>query len=200
VPVEVAGQTTAVDAEIDVTMPASIANFDGIQIWRDGQLVAGVSRNVGAGAVQRIEVAGLAPNRTYVFQFKGYDAPFPGVESQNYSPSVSITTPAGMLPTPTLALSSWYNVSGQGFFLRVTPGANTPVGTRYRVQHGTSATGPWFDVESELETTIFHTHVQNSSADVTDFLRVRATHPDWTDSAQSSVVSIVIPRGVPGHF
>lgn len=186
---------TGTSVEIDVTMPADVVTgpFDKIAIYRDGVKVGSVARTAAASAVQRLTHTGLEPTTTYEFKYKGETNG--GVESAGFSPAVTLTTPNAVLPTPSHTMGPWEPAPTSGLWLQITPGAGSPSGVTYEVQHQTNGGAFVGTGETTTSTSVLHEHACHPSASQTCGTQVRATKPGsgWTASAWSATRTRTIP-------
>lgn len=177
-----------------VTMPGSgLAAGDKIVVYRDGAATGQeVDRTAGTGATQNIVHTGLEPSTTYVWKYKLRNAA--GALSANFSPELQTTTDPGTIPTPTVALGA-YNEGSQSMTVTVTPGAGTPAGTTWHLQHSTDG-GAFVNVGTPgTENPFQHTHTQQA-AQHTCAVKVRGTKSGWIDgSFSSSSNTVTIPGG-----
>lgn len=188
---------TTDSVNLSITMPASNLPAS-LKIYRDGSVVATITRTAGPSVVQVYNDAGRSPGASYQYQVYGYSAA--GVLSAGGSPIRTITIPTATLPTPALAAGAFSQSQG-GIPVTITPGAGSPGGETWVLEHSTQnydgggnpvGYGAWVTAESTTSTSFLHAH--GAGAIPKDCkMRVRATKTGYGDSLVSNEVIVHIP-------
>jgi len=171
-----------------VNLAGSHVAGDKIETYRDGVAVGSLytitSGDVTAGHAL-VTATGLTASTPYEWKYKAVRS---GVRSANFTTPISVTTSAPpALNAPTLTADRDGSDPCGSATVTITPGANNPAGTQYRIESSLTGTGGW-----TVQTTsgVAGGNTITVTEDQTFFRALALANAGGTQSAYSNTPSI----------
>lgn len=163
---------------------------NGVQQSPDYSITAG---DVAATFAQVPTTVAL-PNTAYGFTYSHIDTqPLESTKTAN----VNVTSGADTIPTPGLSLA--YDTDAFNIVVTVSPAGGTPAGVLWHVKRGLVNPPTVEDVPAASTSTTLETFWAESGSIQTVYVKIWGTLSGWTQSADSVVKSLIIPKSGGPH-